>query len=162
MTLLRKENDLLNSLIGKSFNQKSKFEADKIINEIHTKAESRMIGKKALCYIVDQNQIKGVGGSTLMKDKNGKIVSNLILDQFGILMRGILLGKPQPSTNLTIKDEAGVNRTVRVFSASSVFCTFLSGGGNEMGAVLQIGSGTTIPVRTDFDIDNPFSVSPRK
>jgi len=40
------------------------------------------------------------------------------------------------------------------------FVLFYLGGGNEMGAVLQIGSGTTIPVRTDFDIDNPFSVSP--
>jgi len=158
--LLRKENDSLNSLIGKSFNQKNKFEAEKILNEIHLKAESRMIGKKALCYVLDQNEIKGVGGSTLMRDKNGKIISNLILDQMGILLSRIFLGKPQGSTNANMKDENGVTRTTRVFLAGATFITFIAGVGNEMGAVLQIGSGTTPPLRTDFDIDNPFSVSP--
>jgi len=83
MILLRKENDDLKCLISQSFNEKNKFEAEKILNEIHSKAENRMIGKKALCYIVKNGIIRGVGGSTLMMDKNGKIVSNLILDQLG-------------------------------------------------------------------------------
>ena len=49
LILLREENDLLNSLIGQSFNQRTKFEAEKILTEIHSKAQDRSIGKMALC-----------------------------------------------------------------------------------------------------------------
>ncbi len=33
--LLKEKNDTLKSLIGKSYNEKSKFEAEKILTEIH-------------------------------------------------------------------------------------------------------------------------------
>jgi len=154
MILLRKENDSLNSLIGKSFNQKNKLEAEKILSEIHSKAESRMIGKKSLCYIVNGNVIQGVGGSTLMKDKNGKIVSNLILDQWGKLNTGLFFGSPQGSANINIKDEFGVIRTVRVYGATGFNIPPANG------CLHRLGSGTTTPLRTDFEVDTSFGIAP--
>ena len=117
--LLRTENDLLNSLIGQSFNQRTKFEAEKILTEIHSKAQDRSIGKMALCYIVDKNEIKGVGGSTLLKDKNDKIISNLILDQFGILLAGMFKGGTLEKS-VVILDVNGAPSTLIVNSTASV------------------------------------------
>lgn len=154
--LLTKENDLLNSLIGKSFNEKSKFEAEKILDEIHSKAQSRMIGKKALCYIVNKNEILGVGGSTLMIDKNGKIVSNLILDQFGKFLAAIFKRLDGISTVFNIKDTSGAATDLNGYGTIT-FNSFLSG---DVGMRLQVGSGTTAPTRTDFDIETAFGTAP--
>jgi len=155
--LLREENDLLNSLIGQSFNQKSKFEAGRILDEIHSKAESRMIGKKSLCYIVDKNEILGVGGSTLMKEKNGKIISNLILDQWGILMSGLWKRQSGTQNVVIMKDGSGVNRNIGVFHNSTPF-TELSP--LSLGIQLQVGSGSTPPARTDFNLETLFGTAP--
>ncbi len=160
--LLRKENDLLNSLIGQSFNHKSKFKAEKILDEIHSKAEIRMIGKKALCYVVDKNEILGVGGSTLMKDKDGKIVSNLILDQFGLWLTGIFARESTATKDTSIKDSGGTNRTVRVktVDASAAGLFNARNVANFNGIQIQIGSGTTAPARTDFTLETAFGTLP--
>jgi len=154
--LLRKENDDLKSLIGKSFNQKSKFEADKILNEIHTKAETRMIGKKALCFIVDKNEIKGVGGSTLIKDKNGKIISNLIVDNFGEILNALHAGQPAPfALVVNVVDTSGNARQLRFYLTSNWQDPPRTDGINT-----QIGSGTTPPTRSDFNRETPFGTAP--
>jgi len=153
--LLTNENDLLKSLIGQSFNQKSKFEAERILDEIHSKAESRLIGKKALCYVVDKDEIKGVGGSTLLKDKNGKIVSNLILDNFGLLLAGLFFGNPAASLVLGLVPDTGIGINVNLRTSSNFQATQGSGG-----SVHKIGSGTTAPARTDFGIETAFGTSP--
>jgi len=154
--LLRKENDLLNSLVGNSFNNQSKFEAEKILDEIHSKAESRMLGKKALCYIVDNNEIKGVGGSTMMKDKTGKISSNLILDNFGLFLAAIFMGIPASGAEtIVLKDTGGVNRTVNIISLVPLW-------NFSTGATMfhQVGSGSLAPARTDFNINTAFGTAP--
>ncbi len=154
--LLRKENDLLNSLIGQSFNQKSKFEAYKILKQIHKQADQYSM-EKALCYIVEEGEIKGVGGSSLMKEKKtGKIVSDLILNQFGIFMSGILKGGS--SQNIQVMQDSFNNpETFRIYSASvtTMFNSF-----NVRRMLLQVGSGTTPPARSDFNIETPFGTFP--
>jgi len=157
--LLRKENDSLNSLIGQSFNQKSKFEAETILDEIHSKAQSRMIGKKALCYIVDKNEIKGVGGSTMMKDKDGKIISNLILDQFGIFLAKITGRNAGGQRLINIKDILGTNHNLEIYSVSNVV-NFNRTTAGARGFLVQIGSGSVVPARTDFKINTAFGVAP--
>jgi len=152
--VLRKENDLLNSLIGQSFNQKSKFEAEKILNEIHSKTQSRLISKKALCYIVDKNEILGVGGSTIMKDKNGKIVSNLILDNCGIWLAGLLKGGVL-AKSVVLKDLSNVNKTFNIYQFGSLFNAQVN-----FRMLMKVGSGTTVPARTDFDIETSFPTAP--
>jgi len=156
--LLRKENDLLNSLIGQSFNQKNKFEAEKILTEIHSKAQNRSIGKTALCYITDKDEIKGVGGSTLIKDKNGKIFSNLILDQFALVLAG-LFNQPiaQPSfSQRTIKNISNSNNTVNLIQNEP----FNDNDTGTLGCQMQVGSGSTTPLRTNFNIETAFGTAP--
>ena len=152
--LLRKENDLLKSLIGQSFNHKSKFEAEKILDEIHCIAEPRLIGKKALCYVTDKDEIKGVGGSTLMKDKNGKIVSNLILDNLGKLLAILFSGNPSGLRGATVIDEIGTGRGIRTYTGQNFTI------GNALGVVHKVGSGTTTPARSDFEVETAFGTVP--
>ncbi len=149
--LLRKENDLLNSLIGQSFNEKSKFEAYKILKEIHSKAQRRSIDKKALCYVVDKNEILGVGGSTLMKEKKtGKIESNLILDNFGKWLsanwKGGTLG-----LGVALLDEFGTPRFFNIYTNTNQY-----NNASAFRFLMQVGAGTTAPARTDFDLETPF------
>ena len=154
--LLRKENDLLNSLIGQSFNHKSKFEAGRILDEIHSKVESRTFGKKSLCYVVDKNEILGVGGSTLMKGKNGKIVSNLILDNYGLMLAAMHNGNPAGTTNASLTDDAGVGgRIISLFAGVNFVDTT-----SALGIVHRIGSGTTTPARSDFEVATGFGTAP--
>jgi len=154
MILLTKENDLLNSLIGKSFNQKSKFEAEKILSEIHTKAQSRFIGKSALCFVLDKKEIMGLGGSTLMKDKDGKIFSNLILDQLGLFLAGMFQGTGGIVT-VSLIDTAGGSRTINVINQPTLW-NFSTGAS----MFHQIGSGSTSPTRQDFQIETAFGTAP--
>jgi len=152
--LLRKENDLLNSLIGQSFNQKTKFQAEKILTEIHSKAQERSIGKMALCYVLDKNEVLGVGGSTLLKDKKGKIISNLILDQFGIVMSKFFRGSSGEIT-FQIRDNVNSLQTYRMYSTNTNFNNLLAGRFK-----FQVGSGSTTPTRQDFFIETPFGTAP--
>jgi len=156
--LLRKENDLLKSIIGQSFNQKSKFEAEKILDEIHSKAQSRMIGKKSLCYIVDQNEILGVGGSTMMKNKkSGEIISNLILDNFGEIINTLHFGGPTVNFNAPVLDTGGVARQLP-FYINNNWQDVAFGGAD--GIFIQIGSGTNIPAGSDFNVQTVFGTAP--
>lgn len=152
--LLRKKNDLLNSLIGQSFNQKSKFEAYKILKEIHKQADQYSM-EKALCYVVDNEEIKGVGGSSLMKDKKtGEIVSDLILDQFGVWLAGLCKGS-SANFGITIQDQFNASRSLNTYGG----ITFNNDGiANKI--ELLIGSGITVPARTDFNVETAFGTAP--
>jgi len=153
--LLKQENDLLNSLIGQSFNERTKFEAYKILTEIHSKAQDRSIGKMALCYVHDNNEVLGVGGSTLLKDKKGKIISNLILDQFGILLAGMFKGGTAIKS-VVINDINNFASTLVVNSASLVNFNER----NDITTLVQVGSGSTPPARTDFFVETIFGTAP--
>jgi len=155
MILLRKENDDLKCLISQSFNQKNKFEAEKILDEIHSKAQSRTIGKKALCYIVKNGIIRGVGGSTLMMDKNGKIHSNLILDQWGGFLAQFFHPNSFVSASFNINDDGNNSENLFVYRNASAFNTLAT-----LGSAVQVGSSATPPVRTNFNIGNPFGTAP--
>jgi len=157
MQLLRKENDPLNSLIGRSFNQKSKFQAEKILNEIHSRAQSRTVSKSALCYILDKDEIKGVGGSTLMKTKDGKIISNLILDQFGVLFAGVLSKFQVADKIIQLKSTTGGLINLKAIGSGTTFPQLGFGG---IGNRFQVGAGVTAPARTDFNIETAFGTAP--
>jgi len=128
----------------------------KILTEIHSKAQGRSIGKMALCYVLDNNEIKGVGGSTLLKDKKRKIISNLILDQFGIWLAGIFRKNVGGNTSIILKDNTDTNRTVNIYGDLNNF----NRGLGTTGSALKVGSGNTAPARTDFGIETPFVTTP--
>jgi len=150
---------LLNSLIGQSFNQKSKFEAYKILKQIHKQADEYSM-VKGLCYIVQNGEIKGVGGSSLMKDKKtGEIVSDLILDNFGLWLTGICRSNVGTTKVVVLKNRSAVDKNVNVYSTEtqSFFSRTNSG---AKGFLVQVGSGTTAPARTDTNIETAFGTSP--
>ena len=158
LILLREENDLLNSLIGQSFNQRTKFEAEKILTEIHSKAQDRSIGKMALCYVIDKNQVLGVGGSTLLKDKKGKITSNLILDNFGLWLAKIFSTLTTTNQSFTGVNTGGANSPIHSRALTSNVFNITSGG--AVGVRLIVGSGSTPPARTDFFVQTKFITAP--
>ncbi len=157
MQLLRKENDLLNALIGQSFNEKSKNEAYKILQEIHLDAKHRSVDKKALCYAVNKGEITGVGGSTMMQnEKTGRIESNLIMNNFGVWLAKVFKGGTLAGTATPIVDNTNVARAWNIYrSVSFHYNDFVA-----QRVLLRIGSGTTVPTRTDFDVEIPFVTSP--
>jgi len=155
--LLRKENDLLNSVIGQSFNQRTKFEADKILKEIHKQADQYSM-EKAICYVIDKGEIKGVGGSSLMQNKKtGEIVSDLVLDQFGVLFAGVLSRLKGVDKIIQLKSKTGALVNLKALGTGT---TFPQIGFGTIGSTFQIGSGSTPPARTDFDIETAFGTAP--
>ena len=154
LILLRTENDLLTSLIGQSFNQRSKFEAYKILTEIHKQADQYSM-EKVLCYIVDKGEIKGVGGSSLMKNKKtGKIISDLILYNLGLFLAGVFQGTGGIVTVL-LKQTDGINRNINVINQTTLW-NFSTGAS----MFHQVGSGSSSPARTDFKIQTAFGTAP--
>ncbi len=158
MILLRQENDLLNALKGQSFNQKSKHEALKILLEIHDKTDYVCM-EKALCYIVRDGMLKGVGGSTLMEDpKTGKIHSDLILNNFGIWMSGVYMGGfVGAKTVFNMITSVGNNRAV---VTRNLGLSLLYNNSTGFRSLLKVGAGTTAPTRTDFEIETDFGSAP--
>ncbi len=153
-TAMREMNRPLDALKGQSFNAKSKHEAEKILQEIHSIARRRTIGKNVLCYIHTDGEIKGVGGSTLLKDGDGKFHSNLILNNFGLWLSQILKGT-FAETTANLIDRTGTSRNIRCIVTSTMFndSTFQT-------AKLHVGTGITAPARDDFFIETPLSTAP--
>jgi len=154
--LLKEKNDSLNSLIGKSYNQKSKFEAEKILTEIHKGYFSSW--SKALVYCIEPktNEILGVGGSSLFQNKKTKrIHSDLIMDNFGEFWKALFTFTVSSVQLAVMKSDDGVLASYQLYlpSASGV------GYNNQFGVRIQIGSSSVI-ARTDFKITTPFGNSP--
>ena len=155
--ILSKENDLLNSLIGQSFNQRTKFEADKILKEIHKQADQYSM-EKAMCYVIDKGEIKGVGGSSLMQNKKtGEIVSDLVLNNFGILFAGVMSRFRAVDKIVSLINKLGAPITLKAIGTSTTFPQLGFGG---IGNSFQVGSGSTAPDRADFDIETAFGTAP--
>jgi len=156
--LLREENNLLNSLIGQSYNQKSKFEAYKILNEIHKQADKYCM-EKAICYVMDKGEIKGVGGSSLMQNKKtGEIVSDLILNNVGLWLAKIFSTRTTANQSFTGTNSAGGATPIHSRALTSNVFNITSGG--SVGVNLAVGAGSTPPVRTDFTIQTFFGTAP--
>lgn len=155
--LLKEKNDSLNSLIGKSFNEKSKLEAQKILTEIHKGFFSSW--SKALVYCIEPktNEILGVGGSSLFYDKKRKrIHSDLLLDNFGNFLKAMFTFVVAPSeSNALMRSDDNVNANYGFYLASGVAVSY----NNQFGMRIQIGSSSVI-ARTDFKITTPFVSSP--
>ena len=156
--LLTKENDSLNSLIGKSFNQKSKDETYKILCEIHEKADQKGM-LKALVYCIEPktNEILGVGGSSLYYDKKTKrIHSDLLLDNFGIFLRAWFTFVSSGSNSIaTMKIEDSTFANFAIYELASAVFSY----NQFIGMRIRIGSSSVI-ARSDFNVTTPFGSSP--
>jgi len=156
--VLKDRNDILNSLIGRNFDQKLKDEAYQMLIEIHKGYFGS--GLKCLVYNVDQktNKVLGIGGSSLLQDqKTGKIYSDLIVENF-IKFWGAMISTP-----------TGGDRAVSLERESSV--TFFNFGvyndnnphrgyNRTCGAKINIGDSALAPTRTDARLVSKFVTSP--
>jgi len=155
---LRERNDPLKELIGNSYNQKSKAEAERILKEIHSIGSGRTLDKHALCYATRDGEIKGVGGSSLLEDKlTGEIQSNLITDNFGQWLAGMFKLQNTSTRTVTMVDSGGTPRNVQTYGNGLQY--------NETpvsspGMTVAVGSGITAPARTDFAIETLFASLP--
>jgi len=156
--LLREENDLLNSLIGQSFNQRTKFEANNIVKEIHKQADQYSM-EKAICYVIDKGEIKGVGGSSLMQNKKtGEIVSDLIMDNMGLWMAKLFSTLTTANQSFTGKNNVNANIAIHSRALTSNVFNITSGG--NVGINLAVGAGSTPPTRQDFNLATAFVTPP--
>jgi len=155
--LLKNRNDSLNSLIGKSYNEKSKLEAEKILTEIHKGYFSSWT--KALVYCIEPktNEILGVGGSSLFYDKKRKrIHSDLLVNNFGEFLRAMFTKVTAPAeSNAVMEIDTGGFGSFGFYLPSGVAVSY----NDEMGMRIQIGSSSVI-ARTDFKITTPFGSPP--
>jgi len=155
--LLKEKNDSLNSLIGQTFNEKSKLEAEKILTEIHKGYFSSWT--KALVYCIEPktNEILGVGGSSLFYDKKRKrIHSDLLVDNWGVFLKAMFTRVTAPAeSNAVMEPDIGGLATFGFYLPTAVAVSY----NDEMGTVVQIGSSSVI-ARSDFKITTPFASSP--
>jgi len=155
--LLKKENDTLNSLIGQSFNQKSKLEAEKILTEIHKGYFSSW--SKALVYCIEPktNEILGVGGSSLFYDKKRKrIHSDLLLDNFGIFLKAWFTFTPSGVNSIaTMQTDDSSIQCFAIYELAQAVFSY----NQSVGMRIRIGSSSVI-ARSDFNVTTPFPSSP--
>jgi len=154
--ILKEKNDSLNSLIGKSFNEKSKLEAEKILTEIHKGYFSSW--SKALVYNIDQktNEILGVGGSSLLYDyKTKRIRSDLILDNYGKFINAWFTFTSGVNVDISNTDVLGAGIGLRIYQVGATGSPY----NNQYGLRIAIGSSSIIS-RSDFNLTAPFVTSP--
>lgn len=165
--VLRDRNDYLKNFVGYTAKQKVLMDAHKFILEQHRKYQNGFGMPKVVISCIDPktNEILGLGGSSLLlHKKTGKIVPDLILNNFGIYFAGSFRAVGGGTTTVVLKDDGAVDRNVRTYSADTG--TSLSTATNGVGAAvtlgtkIKMGSGTTTPARADTAIQTALATAP--
>ena len=108
-------------------------------------------------------ELKGVSTSPLLKDKNGRIIADLINDNFGQWLSGIFsTGGTHATRGISITASDATTKTINAIGWDT------SGGpsgqpwndttGTSDGTRFQIGAGTTPVTRGDVNIETAFGV----
>lgn len=100
----------------------------------------------------DSPVLKGIGFSE---------PNDLLLDNFGVMLSSCINTGADVQRNIT--DENGVVRTVHFQENQNfrmAFATEISPVALSLGGFFKVGSGTTTPARSDFDIETAFGVPP--
>ena len=100
-----------------------------------------------------------------IRDKNGKLksvskskVRNLILDNFGKWLAGLIRAPSTGYKIVSLVDTSGVSRNTRTFSSGTdTFNNTLYG---AAGTKIRVGSSETPPARGDHAIGTPFVTAP--
>jgi len=157
--VLKNRNDLLNSFVGKSFDQKLKDEAYQMLVEIHKGYFSS--GLKCLVYNVDQktNKVLGIGGSSLLQNKKtGEIYSDLIMGNFLRFWGGMVSTPTGGDRTINMGREASppAGFNVNIYDDNSSH----KGYNQTLGGKINIGSSATAPDRADERLGAKFVSSP--
>lgn len=150
--VLGSKNDKLKDLIGLSYNQRTKFEAIKILQEIHKEFYPGMGKAVVTCIDPNSKEILGIGGSSLLQDKKtGRIFSDLISDNFGEYFAPFFRPAANLDVDAILQDDANVARTIRIWRQAGIQYN------RVIGTRLQVGQGISAPARIDFGIETPFT-----
>jgi len=116
---------------------------ERILKEINHR-----IFETVIVSVVDKGRrIKGLGLSS---------PNDLILDNFGTWLAGLIRAPIAASESVSLKDSGGSTRTVLTYAANMHF----NDSDSEVGTYLQVGSGTTPPARADYSITTAFLTAP--
>jgi len=137
-------NEYLNQYKGQTINDRIVKDCSKYLLENKKKSFS----VASLVQVLDPKtkEILGLGGS----DPN-----DLFLDFIGEFWEAFM--RPPQQAGLLQKTLTDISGTPRLIDIQSTTNPYDVG---TAGTQIQIGSGSTAPVRTDFGIENPFIVSP--
>ena len=148
------ENQHLLQYIGKTKTQKISDEINRDYRERFEKQfptffNPLQIKTKAysLVSVLRDNEIKGIGMSCM---------NDLILDNFGKIFSAFFMNT---GNTISVADILSPpNTTIDIWGSNTDNIFSTQGGG--AGTFIHIGSGSTPPARTDFDIESPFGSSP--
>lgn len=165
--VLRDRNDYLKNFVGYTAKQKVLVDAHKFILEQHRKYQNGLGMPKVVVSCIDPktNEILGIGGSSLLlHKKTGKIIPDLILDNFGNIFAGFFVA-PGTDKDITAKDDAAASKTVRTHwadaaSAAATYNNWVNAGASGSGSQIKMGSGTTAPARADTAIQTALVSAP--
>jgi len=169
--VLRKENDWLYDYVGKEFNRKLLGEAYDRLYKEHGKFGFPGFAKSIVTVTDEHKRILAMGGSSLLKErKTGKIIPDLTMNNFGLSMASIFnktVNNSTAGTNLTNSagttggNSAAINTYLPQASLfSNDFGHSFQTTGTFHGTEYQVGSGTTAPAKTDFNVETAFGSSP--
>ena len=106
---------------------------------------NEMLKASSLVTVTKENEIKSIGMSCM---------NDLLSNNYGIYLASLFGGQLAVQT---LKDITNADRNVTFFGAGA---NFNSTTGVACGTQIQIGQGSTLAVRTDFNIETPFATSP--
>ena len=87
--------------------------------------------------------------------------NNLILDNFGTVLAGLMRAPVAAVTNVSIPDITNTARTLPIYTINSDtkgWCTYAVG--KEIGTQLKVGAGVTAAARADYQIETDFGTAP--
>lgn len=99
----------------------------------------------------DKNIIQGIGQSR---------PNNLILDQFGTWLAGLIRAPVLARTQITLQDITDTTRTVGMYDKEMQSNVFNQYTNYVLGTQLQVGAGVTAPTRADFNIETALGTAP--
>jgi len=165
--VLPKQNEWLQDLIGKSYNQKLIHQAAKKLFIKHG-LETGLPGlAKAIVTVTDTKtkEILGIGGSSILENiKTGKKIADITTDNWGRWFASLMAPVDNLSHSFSNDQITGATESLRVYlpaAAPSTSFNFTSfAGPTGKGSQIQVGSGSSAPARTDVNIETAFGSAP--
>lgn len=147
-------NDFLENYIGFDYKQKLVMDASKALMENKKKIAPGSIAECCLVTVHEKGEIKSIGAG---------IPSDVINNNYGQMLRQLMNLITFQPRNETMLDFSNVGRTMLIGQGNpGGLSDFFVGGVGAIatGIQLQVGSGSTTPVRSDFNIETPLVSAP--
>lgn len=157
------KNDWLKDFKGMTYTDKLHRALTRGIFEEHAKFSDGSVSniEKAMVYCLEPRtkEIISLGGSSLLKGrKTGRIIPDLIVNNFGLWLSGLFA--PSTTTNISVNltDSGGLVKALQTYSSGDAFS--LCGASYPVGTLIKMGSSSLAPQRSDYKINTSLGSSP--